>query len=478
MHAQSCYNEGTGELLLNYRTLKGTAEMKKIALCSLLLTAAAVSLLLLASSCSEDHSDSTESTGAEQSVTVTQTAESTEPGSDTEDDGQPTEEELLMLSENKYAAAALEQVEMLIAKYYDKPRHMVKTSLSDSYPAYVWPVASFLEALSEMYILYPDNETIRSTYLDCLDRCLTTYRVNNATITNPETGQTFTKQTYYNSSRSNAGDFYYDDNAWICIRFITAYEQFGDEKYLDNAKAILEFLWTGWDEYQGGGIYWSSKFSDGGKSSKGACTNAPACISYLWMYRLTNEELYLERGKLLFDWLVATLRDTKGLYFAGVGDPWQACYDQGTMMYATTLMYEIEQDKSYLDLARRSYFAITSHIFSVDLSSGEPDVYMNRNPIFKAWCVGWLVRGLNKYYTVDSAEKTLFMQYMEEVLDKTLATKDENGQYDPFFCSPGSDFWDKDYYDNEVIMPAGVTAVLAQAAYFDVFLRGSNDSLS
>lgn len=388
-----------------------------------------------------------------------------------------TPDPAVLLSENGYATASLEQVELLISKYYNKRTHTVKTSLTDANPAYIWPVASFLEALSEAYNLYPDNETIRTAYLDCLDNCLPTYRVDNASIRNVETGEVFRGQTYYNSSRGNSGDFYYDDNAWICIRFLTAYEQFGNEEYLTRAKEILEFLWTGWDEYQGGGIYWSSKFSDNGTSNKGTCTNGPSCISHLWMYQITGEAQYLERGKLLYEWEVATLRDDKGIYFAGVSDPWQPAYDQGTMMYATVLLYEIEGEERYLELAKQSYTSVVAHIFTVSGNRKNPDVTMNRNPIYKSWCVGWLVRGMNKYFTVDSSERTVFMKYLEMVLDKTLETKDENGQYDPFFCSPGKDFWDKDYYDNEVIMPAGITSVLAQAGYFDVVLRQSNEKL-
>ncbi|MGM9681575.1 MAG: glycoside hydrolase family 76 protein [Eubacteriales bacterium] len=382
-----------------------------------------------------------------------------------------------LLSENRYAAVSLEQAEQLISKYYNKRTHTVKTSLTDSNPAYIWPVASFLEALSEVYTLYPENKTVKDAYLDCLDNCLPTYRVDNATIRNVETGESFRGQTYYNASRGNAGDFYYDDNAWICIRFLTAYEQFGNEDYLTRAKEILEFLWTGWDEYQGGGIYWSSKFSDNGKSAKGICTNGPSCISHLWMYQITGESEYLERGKLLYEWVVSTLRDDKGIYFAGVGDPWQPAYDQGTMMYATVLLYEIEGEERYLELAKQSYTSVTAHMFTVSGNRKNPDVTMNRNPIYKSWCIGWLVRGMNKYFTVDPSGRTVFMKYLELVLDQTLETKDKNGQYDPFFCSPGKDFWDKDEYDTEVIMPAGVTSVLAQTGYFDAFLRGSNEKL-
>ena len=64
---------------------------------------------------------------------------------------------------------------------------------------------------------------------------------------------------------------------------------------------------------------------------------------------------------------------------------------------------------------------------------------MNANPIYKAWCVGWLARAYEKYYSVDPLRDQKPMAYLEAVLQKDLRTKDENGFYDPFFCSGGSD---------------------------------------
>jgi len=90
---------------------------------------------------------------------------------------------------------------------------------------------------------------------------------------------------------------------------------------------------------------------------------------------------------------------------------------------------------------------------------------MKRNPIFKSWCVGWLVRGEMLAYEVGStASCTTFMRSLERTLLKTLKTKDENGHYDPFFCSPGTDFWDKDYFDHDVIMPMGGNGLVAVCA--------------
>ncbi len=385
----------------------------------------------------------------------------------------PVEEEITpdyaaLLASNPYGAPAETLMVETINNYYNKRSHTVQTDLNNSSTAYVWPTTAFVEALAESYAMYPDNQTIKDCYIDMLDNGFDQFKVSNVTLTTP--AGRFTGITYYNSSRGNSGDFYYDDNAWICVRYLTAYEQFGNEDYLNRAKEILEFLWTGYDDYQGGGIYWSKSFDDNGKSNKGVCTNGPSAISFLWMYQLTGNEVYLERGKLLYDWVNDTLRTDGGIYYAGVNDPWQPAYDQGTMLYASCLMYEITQDDSYLKLARRSATAIASHMFSATGTGDDMVVTMKRNPIYKSWCVGWLTRGMVKYVETDTSKKSnTYMKMLKNVMNQTLLTKDSNGQYDPFFCSPGTDFWDKDYHDHDVMQPAGIVVVLQLLAYYDVY---------
>lgn len=63
-----------------------------------------------------------------------------------------------LLSENRYAAASLEQVELLIQKYYNKRTHTVKTSLTDSHPslfAHPGKEGSNLFPLSPFSFLFP-----------------------------------------------------------------------------------------------------------------------------------------------------------------------------------------------------------------------------------------------------------------------------------------------------------------------------------
>lgn len=377
---------------------------------------------------------------------------------------EPAPDYAALLASNPYGAPAETLMVETIEKYYNKRTHTVQTDLNNQSTAYVWPTTAFVEALAESYVMYPDNATIKNCYIDMLDNGFDQFKVTNATLKTPSGRHSGI--TYYNSSRGNQGDYYYDDNAWICVRYLTAYEQFGNKDYLKRAKEILEFLWTGYDDFQGGGIYWDKTYS----GNKGVCTNGPATISHLWMYKITGEEIYLQRGTELYNWVNENLRTSGGIYFAGVNDPWQPAYDQGTMLYATCMMYEITGDDAYLKLARKSTTAIASHMFTVEGSGESMVVTMKRNPIFKAWCVGWLTRGMVKYVATDTSKKSnTYMKMLKNVMDQTLQTKDANGQYDPFFCSKGTDFWDKNYHDHDVMQPAGIVIVLQLLAYYDVY---------
>ena len=147
-----------------------------------------------------------------------------------------------LLAANTYASVGETLMVETIQKYYSKRFHTVKTSLTDGNTAFVWPTTAFVEALAESYVLYPNNAEIKKCYLDMLDNGFDQFKVTNASLRTPS--GLHQGITYYNSSKGNKGDYYYDDNAWICVRYLTAYEQFGNEDYLKRAEEILEFLWT------------------------------------------------------------------------------------------------------------------------------------------------------------------------------------------------------------------------------------------
>lgn len=365
---------------------------------------------------------------------------------------------------NTYATVALDLTLKICEDYYDLAKHEVKEQPTpDSGAGCVWPFASFVEALTETLALYPENETIKKYLVDALDHGINKYKVEGD-LTTP--AGKFEDIVYYNAVINNHSDYYYDDNAWVCIQFLRAYELLGEQKYLEKAEELLKFFDTGIDDVLGGGIYWDKSFT-----SKNTCADGPVAICYLEAYKITKNEHYLKTGTALVEWMNDTLREN-GLYSdnintAGEINGWKADYNQGTPLYALCLLYEITGESKWKTLATETAEAALTNSFRIiKKDGGLKTAYKQGNPIYKSWCVGWLMRGFTEYVKM-SGEKGLYFAAMENVLDRNMIGKaDENGYYDPYFGS-------KDHAnenETEVLQPSGVASVFAVCGYYDVYI--------
>ena len=381
-----------------------------------------------------------------------------------EDNAPPLEGTDLELSQNVYAQAGLELMLNVIKKHYNARNNWLRFSIEDTNPCTLWGAGSFIEALAETYRIFPGDKTVKETYIDALNGLLDAYKVENVRINTPNSGS-FTV-TYYNATRGGRGDYYYGDNAWICIQFIEAYKLLGDESYLQKAEENLEFLWTGWDDVLGGGIYWDKEY--GGKNS---CANGPIAIAFLEAYTLTKKEEYLEKAKKIYEWSNEVLLDGS-LYHDSIGkngkyNNWKAAYNQGVYIHAAAQLYEITGEEAYYDHAKKVVNATIGLMFNVSGRGDKLIVTMKGNPIYKAWCIGWLARGFVKYYQVDPKKSGTSMTYLENVLDRELKTKDKKtGFYDPYFMTGD---W-KSENQIEILQVSGVASVFCIAAYYDVFV--------
>lgn len=355
--------------------------------------------------------------------------------------------------ESVFAEPAYRLARQIIKDYWRKGT--LKGDLNSGGTPAVWGYASFMEAMAEAYRLFPEDEKIKAAYLDSVDSGIMKYKATNATIKTPD-GKTHTV-SYYNAGAGGRGDYYYDDDAWICIQFLNAYDLLKNEKYLKEAEETLEFLWTGWDDVLGGGIYWDKSY--GGKHT---CSNGPVAIAFLWAYQMTEKEEYLEKGKMIYKWTRDKLLDGN-LYIDNMGvdgktNNWKSAYNQGTMIYAGAQLYEITGDETYLTQTRATYTASVGLMFT---GRGKA-VNMNGNPIYKCWCVGWLVRGYLKFYSVDPKKDTDGMDKMATVLKRNLNTKTKRGYYDPYFMTGD---WSGESV-TDVLQPCGMLSVMALTTYY------------
>ena len=365
------------------------------------------------------------------------------------------------ISSNACAQAGYRLTGLLLDDCCSLTQHTFTEHLGKGGRAYVWAAASMVETMADAYRLFPGSAKLRAYYTDALTRVLKGYLVEDAEVTVP--AGVCPGQSYYNASAGNSGDYYYDDNEWVCIELLLGYMRLGKKELLEAARKNLEFLWTGWDDALGGGLYWSMACT-----SKNACANAPAAIAFLLAYQITGEETYLEHGKAIYDWMNGTMRENDLFIDAinvatGEKNHWKGVYNQATMIYAGSLLYEITGEEEYYRLTNATVQAVLPHMFTVTETETGETVKMHGNPIYSAWCVGWLARSFVKFYEVDPARDARPMALLKAVLEDELATKDENGLYDPFFCSGDAN---PEVYDS-ILAQSGVACTFLNAAYFD-----------
>ena len=369
-----------------------------------------------------------------------------------------------LLAADLYAADGLEYAHYTIDKYYVKRAHTIKRSLTNLNACEIWYAGAFLEMLTEAYKLYPEDSKIKSTYLDFLEEGLPKYLVRNGVVNSPT--KTYRKMTYYNAGINSSGDFYYDDNAWICYQLIEAYELLGDEKYLELAENNLEFLWTGWRE-KGGGIYWSKDFN-----SVGTCSTSPTGVCFLRAYMLTGKEDYLDKGTQIYDWLAKNVY-SGGLVLEGPGSNWKPSYDNGTFLMNACLLYKITGEKKYKNTAKALSNAVIVHAFKASTNrNGKTTVSLQTNPYYCPWAFTWLLRGVSEYYKQIGSKTELFYDYLKILLDSRREKYNDNKQYDPYLGTGCKD-WLGDgrtfSSDDVVIMPSGYASMLLVTGYFDVY---------
>ena len=364
------------------------------------------------------------------------------------------------MPDNRYLAAGWELTELLMEKCGNPITHKLYKKMDQKGMPFVWSAAAYTETLADAYRLFPDEAGLRFWYRDVLLRVFDRYKVENATIQAPN--GTYPGQTYYNSGAGHAGDFYYDDNVWVCLQLLEGYKNLGEPALLEAAEKNLAFLWTGWDDALGGGIYWHKTWK-----SKNTCSNAPVAAAFLLAYQITGKKLYLTRGKAIYDWMNETLLDgdlyNDNIRLDGTVGTWKSAYNQATMIYAGCLLYEITGDSRVLERTRANVNATVDLMFEErETAPGKTELFMRANPLYKAWCIGWLTRSFIRFYELDPQKDTAPMDHIIGILDRELGTKDANGLYDPFFCSGGAD---PEYY-TEILAQGGVASVLLNAGYY------------
>lgn len=182
-----------------------------------------------------------------------------------------------------------------------------------------------------------------------------------------------------------SGDTYYDDNIWVSRELLNAYEVLGDEYYLEKSIRTAEYVWSGWANDEIGGIYWKEQ----SKTSRNACSNAPAVILFSRLYRITGEQKWLDRAMMVYDFVATHLRNEQGLIYDSISndgkvdtrESWIFTYNCGSMITAGVKLYEITEEQRYLNEAIQTAQSSYDHFFKYNSSRGYRTI-TSSNPWF------------------------------------------------------------------------------------------------
>lgn len=224
--------------------------------------------------------------------------------------------------------------------------------------SFLWGYGSLLEGLGARVAYNPSDASAVAEYKKALRNVLN-YEAHNLY---DKYGVEEADYLALNCLPNNVNtEVFYDDDIWIQKEFLNAYNTLGNPEYLDLARRVLNYIYRGWDDKLGGGIYWKDT-GYGGTSGKNTCINAPAAMASCKMYMATGEQTYLDWAVKIYDWMDAKLVDPEDhLLWDNVDydsegneriDKAKYTYNSGCYISAAVLLYEITGEEEYLASAR------------------------------------------------------------------------------------------------------------------------------
>jgi hypothetical protein len=173
------------------------------------------------------------------------------------------------------------------------------------------------------------------------------------------------------------GTKYYDDNDWVGIELMRIYELTHERGPLAYAEGIMSFEMAGWQSSPSlrcpGGIPFTNQPKN---TDRNTVTTAPAAELALQLYRASSNPVYLQFALQAYEWVRTCLLEPSGLYAdhirKGVVDETVWSYNQGTMIGAGTLLYELTHNPEYLAQARETARAALEYFTPARLYAETP----------------------------------------------------------------------------------------------------------
>jgi uncharacterized protein YyaL (SSP411 family) len=289
--------------------------------------------------------------------------------------------------------------------------------------SWLWPLCALIQATNEMEVLGPENN-----YMVPVVKAIDQYYSDKP----PVPGY----QDYVTSERISSR--FYDDNEWVAIAYLDAYNRNHKKKYLDDAQIIYRFMISGLDTAAGGGLYWK----EGDKTTKNTCSNGPAILVALQLYKITKDRTYLNTALDIYKWTNEHLQSPEGIYYDNIKIPSLAIgkaaytYNTGTMLQSNVLLYNLTKEEKYLTEAERIAKAGKERFFKNDRL---PDNY---------WFNAVLLRGYIELFKVDHDQKWI-----------------------AFFKTDADSVWNTEKDANNMVGKKPAKSLIDQAAMIEIYAR-------
>ncbi len=297
------------------------------------------------------------------------------------------------------------------------------TAKNDNKHSYLWPLCAYIQAANEMEVIdTPQN------YMQPVIAAINRYY----TIRPPMSGY----QSYV--TREKKADRYYDDNQWIAIAYLDAFQRNHKKENLQRSEVIYHFMLGGLDTVAGGGFYWN----EGKKTSKNTCSNGPGILVLLQLYNITHKPKYFITALSVYKWTNKTLQAPDGLYYDNINladkkiGKEEYTYNTGTMLQANVLLFEITKDKKYLTEAKRIAKAGRKHFFK---NGRLPTGY---------WFNAVMLRGYQALYNID-----------------------HNNAWIDFFQKDAEAIWNTERDTNNMVGTKPAKSLIDQAAMIEIYSR-------
>jgi hypothetical protein len=177
-----------------------------------------------------------------------------------------------------------------------------------------------------------------------------------------------------------AGASYYDDNEWVGIELMRIYELHHEANLLERAEQIMAFVMAGWQTNPKLACVGGVPFSDApSNTDRNTVTDGPGAELALQLYRTTGDAAYLQFAEMAYEWVRRCLMLPNQLYAdhirqKGVIDLTLWSYNQGSMIGAGVLLYQVTHNGAFLYQARQTAKAALAY-FTMERLLGE-------NPFF------------------------------------------------------------------------------------------------